>query len=685
MKKLSLFFGFAFLIIIGLILGFSLTYLIFSVAFLTGCLLLSRKLHIVSDFLDEIKEREEFLESRSTDNPEKTGYLKQKKVHDKFKFFYNEIINRQVIFLSILIFFTLFKLPYYNLSFSGEVTIKYNTHVERAVNMYNHNDPFRNQRKYNLSDFINNPEGISRGFGEIPLMEWGLLGIFYLFPSNSYELNTRIFMHISGVLTIIFIYLFFRRYLTKSESLLIAFFVSINPAFNVTFYATVLDSILFLFTFISLFFLDKYLDKDGIVNLYIAALISGLGVVIKHSLFLWLTPIALVLIYFKLRKTGKTLATMLIFLLLSLVLIPIHRYSLRLLPVEPISSLVRFFFFSAALTGLLFLISRIMNWINYVIIRITSTKYLRVFSLIIGVLIGYYFIVKFRLYRFSDSFLTDSELLFDPMVYYSIIKNSILHYLTGGLFFLGLFGFILSFLLKNKKRKYLMVAFLAGCFFYLVAASKSIYFHNYYLNIFMVSFIFGAVSFIFSISVLFDKKIPSLILLVFLVLLAPGQVVMSSRLLGTERQDNYFYRQLVNYIITNTNENDIFIDDSSLMNLCIHTGRGRIEERHLLRRDFIESLNQRGFSESLKKYNVRFLITTRKTPRYEYFANLFTDKPLLSTRERRTDIILSEIYDDRDFFSDMEIRQNIISEMKIAEKFVLIKEIGPYRIFGFAN
>ena len=88
---------------------------------------------------------------------------------------------------------------------------------------------------------------------------------------------------------------------------------------------------------------------------------------------------------------------------------------------------------------------------------------------------------------------------------------------------------------------------------------------------------------------------------------------------------------------------------------------------------------------SMKKYKIKYLITTAKNPKYEKFVNFFTSEKLQSTSYRRNDIILSKLNNNYDYFSDMDRRQELIEKYDIKNKFKLEKQIGDYRFFIFQN
>ena len=157
------------------------------------------------------------------------------------------------------------------------------------------------RRRY-VSDPVHNPEGIFPKFEHLPLMEWGLFLTYRLFPAAGIELKTRIFTHLIGVLTLLCAYRFFSGYFPKSFNLLFIGLVAINPVFSFSTYVTVLDSIVFLFMFLSLRQISVYLERKRIRSLLWAGVWFGLGNAVKYPLFLWLAPIAFLFLYFQRKR-----------------------------------------------------------------------------------------------------------------------------------------------------------------------------------------------------------------------------------------------------------------------------------------------------------------------------------------------------------------------------------------------
>ena len=115
-------------------------------------------------------------------------------------------------------------------------------------------------------------------------------------------MKTRIFTHPIGVLTLLYAYRFFSGYFPKSFNLLFIGLVAINPVFSFSTYVTVLDSIVFLFMFISLRQISVYLYGKDIPSLLWAGVWFGLGNAVKYPLFLWLAPIGFLFLYYERKQ-----------------------------------------------------------------------------------------------------------------------------------------------------------------------------------------------------------------------------------------------------------------------------------------------------------------------------------------------------------------------------------------------
>ena len=101
-----------------------------------------------------------------------------------------------------------------------------------------------------------------------------------------------------------------------------------------------------------------------------------------------------------------------------------------------------------------------------------------------------------------------------------------------------------------------------------ILASKVIFFHNYYTNIIMITFALS----IFIMINLFGKSLENRYLFVILLLLVGLLIVPSSfektnSYLSRERGDYESLKEVAQYLVNNTNENEIYIDDNYILTL----------------------------------------------------------------------------------------------------------------------
>ena len=158
-------------------------------------------------------------------------------------------------------------------------------------------------------------------------------------PFNSIETNTRLFTHFLGYLILIFAYMFFNKWFSKEQSLIIIFLMAINPIINFTTFVTVQDSLLIIFSFISLYYISKYIHTDKISQLYLAGIYFGIGVVSKYSIILWLVPIVtLILLLNRKKNINYLIKGMGIFGFLGMLPAVAFRTSLRYLPTDALLS-----------------------------------------------------------------------------------------------------------------------------------------------------------------------------------------------------------------------------------------------------------------------------------------------------------------------------------------------------------
>jgi len=590
-----------------------------------------------------------------------------------------------LILLAILIIFTIIKAPYFGISFTGEHTMKYNTYVEPAKYMAEQNNLFLNQRKY-LANPVTNPKGIFSSFGSMPIMEWGLFLIYKLLPSNSLEFNTRLFTHFLGILILISAYFFFSKWFSKFISLIFTFLLAINPIINLTTFVTVADSWLILFTFVSLIFFSNYLKNKRINNLFYSGILVGIAFSIKFSIILWLFPIVFFLMIYKFKELYRVFSSSGIFVFLTLLPYLCFKTSIKNFPKYSLFSFILFFIWILFFIFIWYFLKKKINLLEEFCKKIVENKPLFFISTIIILLMGIFFIWFNKLYSYFPEFLTDSQLLFNFTMYKYMLLEQFKIYLTNPMFFLGLMGFVFALFFGSKKVKMIVLAFFAGSLIYWILASKVIFFHNYYTCIIMITFSLSSTLLFNNFLKLSNKKLQAIFFLVIIgIIIIPPSSGQIDGFLSKEKGNFNDFLKIKDYLIENSNEDSIYIDDSYLLTLTILTGRSRIEEYNLIHQEIRDSIKKIGFSKTLKKYNIKYLITNRKEPRYERYANLFSNKDLSSISYRRTDLIKVKLNQAEDYFEDYDLREEIIEDFQIKEKFKLEEEFGAYKIYSFQN
>ena len=600
------------------------------------------------------------------------------------KWMYKEGIIYTLIFIGILSLFALIKAPYFDYSFTGEHVMKYSTYVEPAKHMYESNNPFLNQRKY-LADPTNNPQGIFGSFGSIPLLEWGLAATYIIMPFNSLEENTRLFTLFIGILSLIFAYIFFKKWFSKKQSLIILFGMSINPIINFTYFVTVEDSLLLLFTFISLYYISSYVQENHIKSLFFSGLFFGIGVACKYSIILWVVPIVTVLLIFhKKINVGYMVKSLGIYGILGMLPVIAFKTSLRYLPTNVLCSILLFIMWTITFVLIYKLITIKENFINILISKIVDYKILFFAIITLIIMGGILFLYITKAYYLFDDFLTDYTLLFYWDMYHYMLEEQFKNYMSIPVYYFGLIGVFFS-VVFSKNQKIIYYSVLLGALVYWIMASKVIFFHNYYCNIIMMVFILGIAFLISNVTKCYNNKnLEIIFLIMFLLLVFPASYDTNVQLLSQEK-DMHYINEATQYLIENTNENEIWIDTDYNQYLTIYSNRPQTRDYRLDRPEVRESIKKIGFVETMNKYNISYIITTRKELPYERYVNFFTDEELSSLSYKRSDLIHSTVGSEEDLVQDTNKRLQLVEKLGVKEKFVLEKEIGPYKFYSFKD
>lgn len=584
----------------------------------------------------------------------------------------------------VILVFTLIKLPYFSTTFTGEHNLKYAWSVEIADNMAEHNSPVWIQTKYTI-DPTNNHDGKIDKLEILPMMEWGLFAIYELLPANDIETNTRIFTHLIGIILLSLAYIFFRNYFPLRLTLIVVLLLAINPIFSFATFVTVYDSLVMLGTFGSMILLHRFISKDMLRDLFWAAIVFGICITIKYSVFLWLAPIGLLLLYQKRQTRSVYICNSMLFISLSLAPSLVFKYSLAHLPSRPGVSLIMLFLWSAFFFIAYKLYqqkeSRIINYIDRLIL--SKKVWIIGVPLILLGIVGLIFLLGFD--KFSNNFLTDGRLIVNWRMYYYMLVEQFRVYMTPEIFTTAGLGAV-SIFVFTRYRLFKIIGILGtGALVYWITASKVIFFHNYYTLIIMVVFCLLAASAIYLMSCI--SRRPS----VYLPIIGVGLLLLvsSSVKSNTERlrQNNPNFATAAKYLEEHTDPNSLYLDDESAASyFVVRTGRGRAWRSFLENSEVKESIKREGFGTTMEKYHISYLISQREEPNYSLYVNAFSDEKLESNTVLDRGFLIQSIVDGKSQqFSDIGKRQQIIVEKNIKQKFVLEKIIGSYKFYRFRD
>ena len=587
--------------------------------------------------------------------------------------------------LAVLLLFTWIKSPYLAAPFTGEHSMKYNTYVEPAVYMVQKDSMLWNQKKY-VSDPVHNPEGIFPKFEHLPLMEWGLFLTYKLFPAAGIELKTRIFTHLIGVLTLLFAYRFFSGYFPNSFNLLFIGLVAVNPVFSFSTYVTVLDSIAFLFMFLSLRQISVYLERKRVRSLLWAGVWFGVGNAVKYPLFLWLAPIAFLFLYYQREDNALFFKDYGIYLATCLLVTFVTVFAFSNLISSPGFSFVLVSFLALLLWGIHRVLVKYEEAIQRFAEYILSKKGILGLIFVLCVAAGIFLFRTLRLSDYADEFLTDSSLVGNYRLYKYMLFHQFKEYMTRNLFWIGLSGAALALLTRESAMRRVWVPFLFGSIIYWVAASKSIFFHIYYSLIIVWTLTFSAAYFIhFLLGNLKNTMQKSIVVIAFLSLILPPAVDAT-----TGRMRNFVdVRSAVQFIRENTKPDEFLLFEGYLTPLSIYTGRGFVMPAVLANDAIREDVHRIGFANTMRKYRVKYLFTPNEQPFYLDYAPLFEStrirEPSGQNFNRNIRIYQAIGISDRNLKEDLRQVEEIERKYKIRDKFVLENQIGKMKFYTFKD
>ena len=585
------------------------------------------------------------------------------------------LINLLVL-IFIIILFSSIKQPYKELSFTGVHELKYTSYLGPALSMLD-NGPFWYERMDEADLFSN---GIYPDFKHYPFMEWSLYGMLKIFPEQSIESNTRNLLTFIGILTLIFIYLSFTQVISKKHTLFILAMISMTYIFQLNTFVTVMDVWTLLCLFLSLYLMIMALKKDSSKILFISSIIAGIGVNLKYSAILFYVPIFLCfLIFYKKFHEPKRIFYILLFMCNLLVQTIIFRLSLRNLPSKTLVAIFMFVLF----VFILIVVYKKMFWIEKKVVSfISNIGYKKTyFMLFIGLVVVVFIVLNVSWVNyFASTFLTNKHYIFN-WNQYSLFLEKIKIWVTQPIYSMGIAWIIIGLFVPSKKIKLLFYSFLFGALTYFVLASKTMYHHQYYTHIIIITL----TSYAYIFTQIFNKKIEKAVIILLLVALLIFVVYPANKSLIDEEFSKSLpvVKNVSMYLAESMNEDEIFIlGDDVVQAVGLYAHKKSFIEIYEIRENTqttlaLKSIIDEGenLSSVMEHYSIKYYVSrVKKTSAYPGLGRLFfneeapyvcSNEQICSQNER-----LKEIGPD-------------IFEQEIKDYMILEKQIGDHFIYRF--
>lgn len=583
-----------------------------------------------------------------------------------------------ILLVAILLIHTWIKLPYFNNNFTGEHTMKYSAYVEPALGMVKNHNPFWYQCKY-LSNTLDKPDGVFKVFTHLPLYEWGLSAVYKLTPFFSTEISTRLFTNLIGVLTLAYMFKFLSRWIGQKTALLATLLTAINPIFVFTNYVTVEDNIILLFSFISLNLLSK--EKQQNNRLFWAGLVIGIAVAMKASALLIAMPILIGILVWNNRR-DKYKATVDIALLLIMAIIPtvVSKTSIWYLPSDMMLGFANLTLWIICI----FVLYRYFNFIYLKFFRLAETLYQHPINLasaiIVIIMVGLLFLKVSGIASLFGEFVTDKKLLFNSNLYHYMIIKQFIPYMGSMVFWLGIVG--LSFLwFSSPKERFIGLVFIFSSTLYWILTSKVMFFHNYYTAIIMISFcILAAIAIKQILTASRSSFLQALVLISILLIIWQQCSLANNTRLSIQRNG---FEEASAYLHNNLSVDELYIDEGYTLALGLKADRKKLDAYSYLERPEIkQQIASNGFTATMQKYGIKYIVSTSAQPEYDKYVNMLTEQKMEDTAYRRSDNVLSKIDPNYEYFSDYELRDKLIETYNIRHFFHFEQKIGDYYFFS---
>jgi len=590
-----------------------------------------------------------------------------------------------IILICIILLFFLIKIPSWDLSFTVNHPLKYSTYTEPALEMFKAKDPFVIQTHY-MHNPITDSQGIGKNFGNLPILEWLLFSFYTIFNKIlPFETITRFVMCLVGTGALIAIGQFFRIAFGNKTSLIIVFLLAINQIFNLASFVTVYDTINIALTFSAFALILKFNKKEEYQKLFLAGLLLGIGAAIKENILLWAYPALCVLFIKRWRPLTQYLSYFTSLALISFLPILITKLTINHFPTkEPI-----YFAFFALGVITIYLLSKIFSRIcssleiayKWLLKLIMKYKFLFVVPILLIIAI----VRLLYMSDIADEFLTDWRLLFNIDLYIEFINNQAIPYST---IFVTILAFIAIILLpiyerRDQKNK-ITIALAFGALFYVILASKVLFFHSYYWLFIIITIVLLATKGLIILSKQFNSPMLSYSFLIA-VLVALALPTISGTKSKLNRSVPTVYKVIDFINEQNLPNGTSFIDQGDLTYLTFKTDIYRVYDTSVFGDDtFKKYVYANGLARAMEHFKIKYLITSGgKLPDYLIFANSFSKEPLVNGSYRRTDIIYSQLYPTKfTYYPDLETRQSLLDANNVADQFYIVKDFGDYTIYG---
>jgi len=514
--------------------------------------------------------------------------------------------------LLILCTFTTLKMGHWDNALVGPHPQKYQRAVGPAMDMAQNIDPFRFVDTFKVDPVRSNPG--SGKYPHIPFMEVGLAASILIFPF-SLQLTTHLFANFLGCIILLLFFFYTQKAIDKRFAILSTGFMSTSYYLNLISFTTPQDTIMFVFFFASLLTAEFFWEDKNTSYLAMSGFLAGLGFNAKYTLIIILSPIIMILFYYRSKNKQSYFANLGIFYTFFIVPETLFRLFIKHIP----SSHVYLIPTIVSLAVLIPIFKKPDNLhakYGHIIKKILQDKVLIFVTTILGIisLVSTFFLLGFN--KYIGGFITlDASILLNPNVYLYIL-NDMKPLLTKNVYYLGIAGWLITpYSSMSKYQRMVIYAFITGSLSYLTVALKPVYFHMYYKFIFAVCFSLLATVVIYQIIYLIEKQahgykfsqkkmLLSFVGLTVILLLTAGAVqpVINSNF---ETQD---VKKASNYLEKNTDKGELFLRQNSAY-LSLSADRQSISPGSMDYENLSHEIRKKGFGKAMTDNNVTYIVS----------------------------------------------------------------------------